>query len=93
MRDGPAKPASGRDVSLSAERALLEVARAAMAKGDLPATFTALEKHERDFAKGRLAEEREALFIQALHAAGRETEAASRTERFNKQFPDSLLAP
>lgn len=89
----PAKPASGRDVSLSAERALLEVARAAMAKGDLPATFTALEKHQHDFANGRLAEEREALFIQALHAAGREAEAATRTERFNKQFPDSLLAP
>lgn len=89
----PAKPASGRDVSLSAERALLEVARAAMAKGDLPATFTALEKHQHDFANGRLAEEREALFIQALHAAGREAEAASRTERFNKEFPDSLLAP
>jgi hypothetical protein len=89
----PAKPASGRDVSLSVERALLEVARAAMAKGDLPATFTALEKHQHDFANGRLAEEREALFIQALHAAGREAEAATRTERFNKQFPDSLLAP
>lgn len=88
-----APPASGRDVSLSAERALLEVARAAMAKGELPATFIALEKHQREFANGRLAEEREALFIQALHAAGREAEAASRTERFNKQFPDSLLAP
>lgn len=91
--EAPANPVGGRDVSLSAERALLEVARAAMAKGDLPATFTALEKHERDFASGRLVEEREALFIQALHAAGREAEAASRTERFNKQFPDSLLAP
>lgn len=91
--EAPAKPASGRDVSLSAERALLEVARAAMAKGDLPATFTALEKHQHDFGNGRLAEEREALFIQALHAAGREAEAATRTERFNKQFPDSLLAP
>lgn len=91
--EAPANPVGGRDVSLSAERALLEVARAAMAKGDLPATFTALEKHQRDFANGRLAEEREALFIQALHAAGREAEAASRTERFNQQFPDSLLAP
>lgn len=91
--EAPANPVGGRDVSLSAERALLEVARAAMAKGDLPATFTALEKHQRDFANGRLAEEREALFIKALHAAGREVEAASRTERFNQQFPDSLLAP
>jgi MFS-type transporter involved in bile tolerance (Atg22 family) len=72
---------------------LIEVARAAMAKGELTATFTALGKHERDFANGRLAEEREALFIQALHAAGREVEAAARTERFNKQFPDSLLQP
>ena len=88
-----APPASGRDVSLSAERALLEVARAAMAKGELPATFSALEKHQREFANGRLAEEREALFIQVLHAAGREAEAASRTEQVNKQFPDSLRAP
>lgn len=93
VMEAPAKPTSGRDVSLSAERALLEVARAAMAKGDLTATFAALGKHERDFANGRLAEEREALFIQALHAAGREAEAASRTERFNTQFPESLLQP
>ena len=82
-----------RVFAVDSSSALLEVARAAMAKGELSATFSALEKHQREFANGRLAEEREALFIQALHAAGREAEAASRTEQFNKQFPDSLLAP
>lgn len=87
------KPEGSRDLSLSAERGLLEVARSALAKGDLPGAFAALEQHEHDFASGRLEEEREALLIKTLHAAGREREATERTARFQQRFPDSLLMP
>jgi hypothetical protein len=87
------KPEGSRDLSLSAERGLLEVARSALAKGDLPGAFAALEQHERDFANGRLEEEREALLIKTLHTAGREREATERATRFQQRFPDSLLMP
>lgn len=94
LKRAPAtKPEGARDLSLSTERALLEVARTALAKGDLPAAFAALEQHERDFARGRLEEEREALLIKTLHTAGREEEATARTARFQQRFPDSLLMP
>lgn len=89
----PSKPSGGRDVSLATERALLEVARAALAKGDAPHALEALERHQREHAHGRLREEREALFIEALRAAGRDAEADTRKERFLREFPDSLLTP
>lgn len=82
-----------RDLSLSAERALLEVARAALAKGETAAALDALTQHERDFANGRLVEEREALMIRALLTAGRDAEAQARTARFKERFPESLLLP
>lgn len=88
------KPREGaRDTSLAAERKLLEVARSALARGELPGAFAALNEHERDFPRGRLVEEREALFIKTLHTAGRDDEAAARTRRFEATFPDSLLTP
>ncbi|MBL8918797.1 MAG: hypothetical protein JNJ54_08070 [Myxococcaceae bacterium] len=88
-----ARPSGGRDVSLAAERALLEVARAALAKGDTVHALEALERHQREHAQGRLREEREALFIEGLRAAGRDQEAEARREKFLREFPESLLAP
>lgn len=87
------KPSGGRDVSLAAERALLEVARAALAKGEIDAALRALDRHQREHAQGRLREEREALFIEALRAAGRNQEAETRRARFLQEFPNSLLSP
>lgn len=88
----PTPPAS-RDTQLSQERGLLEVARTALARGDVAATLDAVERHARDFPDGRLAEEREVLFIQALVQAGRKDEAARHAASFRKQFPDSLMGP
>lgn len=93
VKPEPVKPTGGRDVSLAAERALLEVARAALAKGDTTHALEALERHQREHAQGRLREEREALFIEGLRAAGRDQEAEARREKFLREFPESLLAP
>jgi hypothetical protein len=87
-----AEPKS-RDTDLSAERAIIERARAALARGDGAGALTAVEQHEREFAKGQLVEEREVLAVQALVTAGRVQEAAERGARFRKAFPSSLLLP
>jgi hypothetical protein len=95
----PGGPASaqadvpGRDVDLAAERALLEIARTALARGQSARALEALQRHATEFPRGRLGEEREALSIQALLAAGRRDEARARAERFEKTFPRSLLLP
>jgi outer membrane protein assembly factor BamD (BamD/ComL family) len=88
----PTAPAS-RDTQLSQERALLEVARTTLARGEVVATLDAVERHAREFPDGRLGEEREVLFIQALVQAGRKDEAARHAEAFRQKFPDSLMLP
>ncbi len=89
------KVASGgkRDTELSAERALLEVARTALTRGDIAATLEAVERHAKEFPRGRLEEEREVLFIQALVQAGKRDEAQARAQAFRARFPDSLMLP
>lgn len=83
----------GRDVDLAAERALLEVARTALARRDAEAALAALGRHSQRYAQGRLVEERESLTIQALAASGRMDEAQRRAERFRERSPNSMLLP
>jgi hypothetical protein len=80
-------------VSLSAERALLETARAAVARGQSVAALAALRRHEQEFPQARLAEERESLWVQALVMGGQNDEARKRAARFRQTFPDSMLLP
>lgn len=82
-----------RDEDLSAERTIIERARSALARGDGEAALVAAAQHEREFAKGQLAEEREVLAVQALVTAGRVQEATERGARFRRAFPNSLLLP
>jgi len=84
---------AGHDASLAAERALLEVARNAVARKESAAAFEALGRHAREFPRGRLSEEREGLWIRALIGAGRTDEARQRASRFKKSFPRSMLIP
>jgi hypothetical protein len=92
--DASAAPAaSARDHELAAERALLEVARTALARGQPAEALAALAGHAKRFPKGRLAEERESLTVQALAAAGRPGEARERAERFRRRSPNSILLP
>jgi hypothetical protein len=81
----------GRDGSLAAERAVLEIARNAVGRGEGAVALRALERHAAEFPRGRLAEEREALAVQALELAGRRSEARARAEQFRSRFPKSLL--
>jgi hypothetical protein len=75
------------------ERADLDVARAALARGRVEACLEALERHARTYGEGQLAEEREVLMVQALASAGRKAEAAERARRFQKKYPTSLFGP
>ena len=88
----PAEPRS-KDTDLATERAFLERARSALARGDGPGALTAIQAHGQAFPHGQLVEEREVLAVQALAAAGRAQEAAARAARFRALFPKSLMLP
>jgi len=81
------------DTELAAERALVETARTAMARGDVAGALEVLERDGRRFPKGRLVEERESLQVQALTKVGRVAEARALGIRFRKEFPRSMLLP
>jgi hypothetical protein len=81
------------DTELAKERALIQMARTALLQGQSAAALTALDQHAREFPRGRLGEEREALAIQALAAAGRRDEARARADRFRHAHPQSILLP
>jgi hypothetical protein len=78
---------------LSAERALLDVARQALGAGDNARAESILRAHERRFAAGKLAEEREALSIKVLAATDRADEARGKAAEFRERFPQSLFGP
>lgn len=79
--------------SLEAERALLDVARTALGRGDGSNALRATEEHGRKFPRGILSEEREAMSIQALRLLHRDDEAEARLARFRGHFPTSLILP
>jgi hypothetical protein len=79
--------------SLAAERALLDPARTALGRGDGASALDAVHKHEARFASGKLAEEREAIAVQALVVLHRTDDARARAARFQQRYPGSVLAP
>jgi len=84
-----AAPASSGQ--LAAERALLDVARAALGRNDPAAALDATAAHERRFGSGILTQEREAIAIQSLVLLGRVDEARERAARFARRYPESLV--
>jgi hypothetical protein len=82
--------ASAAPSSLAAEQALIDTARSALSRGRAADALVATDDHARRFPRGRLAEEREILAIQALLLAGRRSDADARGERFHRTFPGSL---
>jgi hypothetical protein len=78
---------------LEVERSLLDTARSALAAGRADDVFLAAAEHQRRFPDGILAEEREALVVNALVATVRYEEARERAERFVRRFPNSMLRP
>jgi hypothetical protein len=89
----PSDSAGEPDTELAAERAFVETARAAVARGDASAALEALERGGRQFPSGRLVEERESLRIHALAKVGRSAEARALGARFHRDFPHSMLLP
>jgi hypothetical protein len=78
---------------LRRERVELEVARAAIARGDAASALDALTRQAALYPNGRLTEEREALTIQALVLAGHLSEARGRAAEFRARFPTSVFLP
>jgi hypothetical protein len=88
--ENPSGAASDRAAN---ERALLDLARGAIEREDGATALAATEEHEREFPRGVLVQEREAIAVRALTLLGRAAEARARLDRFRKNFPDSLLLP
>jgi hypothetical protein len=86
-------PSSAKDTALRSEGALIDMARTAVARGQGDVALATLERHGRDFPNGRLAEDREWLWIQALLMTGRTDEAKARASRFRSTFPRSMYLP
>jgi hypothetical protein len=84
---------SERGSDLAAERALLDRAQRALRAGDRRQARRALDAHARRFPTGDLVEERQALSIMLLVAAGRTADAQKKAARFRARFPDSLFNP
>ncbi|HEY3498803.1 MAG TPA: hypothetical protein VGK73_29130 [Polyangiaceae bacterium] len=70
------------------EDQLLEQARSALRSNPAQALSLA-RQHQLDFPHGALAQEREVIAIEALRRLGRTEEAARRTERFERLYPQS----
>ncbi len=90
---GRVSPPPSASSSLSAERALLDDARRALAQGDGALALSLASEHARRFAQPQLGEERETIAIQALILEGRYEEARARAARFRSASPNSLFLP
>jgi outer membrane protein assembly factor BamD (BamD/ComL family) len=80
-------------VQLAGERALLDTAKTALGRRDYATALETLDRHAQKYPRAQLAEEREALAVQALVGLGRAADARARAERFKKAFPNSMLTP
>jgi hypothetical protein len=83
----PAPSARG----LAAERALLDVGRSALARGEAAEALAAADRHAKTYPEGALVEEREAIAIKALVGLGRRDEARARAAELERKYPNSLV--
>ena len=79
--------------NLAAERAVLDEARTALGRGNGQHALEATARHQREFPRGQLAEEREAIAVQALTNLQRCDEATARGNRFKQRYSNSVLGP
>lgn len=79
--------------SYRAEVGLLQRAQAAYVSRNFNGALALVAEHGRRFPNGRLAEEREALRVRSLAAAGRRGEARRAATIFAHRFPRSVLLP
>jgi hypothetical protein len=76
---------------LAQERRALDEARTLINHGGAVAGLAALQRHQKDFPRGQLAEERDALRVMALAQLGRSTEAREAARAFSRRHPGSVL--
>jgi outer membrane protein assembly factor BamD (BamD/ComL family) len=69
----------------------MDVAHAALARGNERDALAAIGRHEAEFADGQLLEEREAMRIQAYARSGDVAQARALAERFFQRFPRSFM--
>jgi hypothetical protein len=85
-----AKPTTAIEAYILEVR-VLQPARQAVAEQKYVSALRAVAEHQRRFAAGKLAEEREALRIRALLGLGRIPEAQRAGAAFRSHFPNSAL--
>ena len=85
---GAQAPSTSKVSDASAEAALLERAREAIAN-DPKRALALTREHARRFPKGILTQEREVIAIDALKRLGKGSEAESRADQFKKSYPGS----
>jgi len=73
------------------ELALLQPARAALARGDFAAALQAIVDHSRQFPSGLLGQERDALRVRALSGMHRNDEARRAAAVFRRNYPRSVF--
>jgi hypothetical protein len=84
-------PAPAHASQLAAERTILDEARAAIVQGAPERAIGLLTEHAARFPVAILGEERDAMQVEALAAAGRTAEARAHAEAFRAQRPNSLF--
>jgi|SoiMethySBSTD1v2_1073268.scaffolds.fasta_scaffold516091_2 hypothetical protein len=88
----PTEGAHGSSVQQYAvELGVLEPARSSIGRGDYAGAMAAIARHQREYPRGQLAEEREALRVRALWGMGQKTSAESAAAAFRKRYPRSVL--
>ncbi|MDQ2647705.1 MAG: hypothetical protein M3020_28165 [Myxococcota bacterium] len=86
--EASAPPASAARVKTPNEAALLERARRALSKN--PALALELtRRHQAEFPRGVLRQEREVIAIEALSRLGKADQARERGTEFRREFPNS----
>jgi hypothetical protein len=73
------------------EAGLLEPARRGIGSGNYGTAMSAIARHQREYPRGQLAQEREALRVRALWGMGQKPAAESAAAAFRKRYPRSGL--
>lgn len=86
-----AEPVRSPRRSIEAERDLVAQAQTALGRGRPTDALRALAAHARAYPRGTHTEEREALRVRALTAAGRSDDARRAAQRFVERYPNSIF--
>jgi hypothetical protein len=91
-KTSPAPAPPSDETRLEKERELVAASQRALADGRPTRALDVLDVHARTFPHGTMAEDRDALRVVALCAAGRTADAARERTKFFRRWPKSLHA-